>query len=380
MSSLPNRARSLRAKIIFLVSEDWYFVSHRLDLARSAVDMGFDVVVATRPGRHRDLIEAAGIRLVPMEISRGIESPLAEISGILRIWRLYRHERPDIVHHVALKPILLGGVAARLAGISRVVAAVAGLGFLFSAGGRAPVLARLLRRLMPILVGRGRAIVQNPDDAAVLTAWGVPDGQVRLIRGAGVDTQRYTPRPEAGGIPLVLLPARLLWDKGVGEFIEAARRIRAAGLPARFVLAGAPDLANPASVSEATVKAWVEEGVVEWWGHRDDMPETLGASAIVCLPSYREGLPKSLLEAAACGRPIVTTDVPGCREVVLDGDNGYLVPARDVPSLVLALTRLIGDPEQRRLMGERGRLRAETEFSQQRVCAETLAVYRELLS
>lgn len=377
---MPNRARSLRAKIIFLVSEDWYFVSHRLDLARSAVDMGFDVVVATRPGRHRDLIEAAGIRLVPMEISRGIESPLAEISGILRIWRLYRHERPDIVHHVALKPILLGGVAARLAGISRVVAAVAGLGFLFSAGGRAPVLARLLRRLMPILVGRGRAIVQNPDDAAVLTAWGVPDGQVRLIRGAGVDTQRYTPRPEAGGIPLVLLPARLLWDKGVGEFIEAARRIRAAGLPARFVLAGAPDLANPASVSEATVKAWVEEGVVEWWGHRDDMPETLGASAIVCLPSYREGLPKSLLEAAACGRPIVTTDVPGCREVVLDGDNGYLVPARDVPSLVLALTRLIGDPEQRRLMGERGRLRAETEFSQQRVCAETLAVYRELLS
>ncbi len=233
---------------------------------------------------------------------------------------------------------------------------------------------------MPILVGRGRAIVQNPDDAAVLTAWGVPDGQVRLIRGAGVDTQHYTPRPEAGGIPLVLLPARLLWDKGVGEFIEAARRIRAAGLPARFVLAGAPDLANPASVSEATVKAWVDEGVVEWWGHRDDMPETFGASAIVCLPSYREGLPKSLLEAAACGRPIVTTDVPGCREVVLDGDNGYLVPARDVPSLVLALTRLIGDPEQRRLMGERGRLRAEAEFSQQRVCAETLAVYRELLS
>lgn len=377
---MPNRARSLRAKIIFLVSEDWYFVSHRLALARSAVDMGFDVVVATRPGRHRDLIEAAGIRLVPMEISRGIESPLADMSGILRIWRLYRHERPDIVHHVALKPILLGGVAARLAGISRVVAAVAGLGFLFSAGGRAPVLARLLRRLMPILVGRGRAIVQNPDDAAVLTAWGVPDGQVRLIRGAGVDTQHYTPRPEAGGIPLVLLPARLLWDKGVGEFIEAARRIRAAGLPARFVLAGAPDLANPASVSEATVKAWVDEGVVEWWGHRDDMPETFGASAIVCLPSYREGLPKSLLEAAACGRPIVTTDVPGCREVVLDGDNGYLVPARDVPSLVLALTRLIGDPEQRRLMGERGRLRAEAEFSQQRVCAETLAVYRELLS
>lgn len=368
-----------RPRLLFLVTEDWYFVSHRLPLAIAAREAGFDVAVATRVRQHGQAIENAGIELVPFELSRRGGNPMAEIS---RLTGLYRRQRPAIVHHVALKPVLYGSLAARLARVGRVVNAVAGLGWLFTSGGLAaravrPVVRGLLARLLD---ARGsRTIVQNPDDLALLAQAGVSQDRLRLIRGAGVDTVLFAPTPTPPQPVTAVLAARMLWDKGVGEFVEAARLLSQAGTRARFALVGAPDPANPASVPEATLRGWHGEHGLEWWGHRADMPEVFAASHIVCLPSYREGLPKTLLEAAACGRPIVAADVPGCREIVRHGDNGLLVPARDAPALADALATLIGDPDMCRRMGEQGRALAVDGFSQERVIAETLAVYRELM-
>jgi glycosyltransferase involved in cell wall biosynthesis len=367
-------------KILFVVTEDWYFVSHRLPLAVAARAAGYEVRVATREGRQADVIRNAGIRLIPFNLSRRGGNPLREV---ISLWRLYRREQPDLVHHVALKPVMFGAVAAWLAGVSAQVNAVAGLGWLFTtSSGLVRLVRPVLRRTLARLLDRPHCltIVQNPEDWALLERSGIAAGRLRLIRGAGVDLQTFRPAAPPPEPVCIVLVARMLWDKGVGEFIEAARRLTAAGVNARFVLVGDPDSANPASVPEETLLDWSGQPGVEWWGRRDDMPAVLQAAHIACLPSYREGLPKTLLEAAACGLPIVTTDAPGCREVVEDGVNGLLVPVRDVVGLEAALRRLIFDPELRRRMGEQSRGRAEAEFGLQRVIEQTLAVYGEVLA
>lgn len=408
------------SRLLFLVTEDWYFVSHRLALARAAKEAGFDVTVITRCGAKSDAIRAAGVEVVPFGMARRGLNPLVLIREVLGVARLYRRLRPDIVHHVALRPVVVGGLAARLAGVKNVVSAIAGMGYAFaltpnpSPGGReeslgnpSPAVGRgvggegdgsapsqpasdpyvkrgshsarrlvgfALEKLLRLALARGTVVVQNPDDATAVARLGVADDRIRLIPGAGVDTDRFQPRPEPEGLPVVMLASRLLWDKGVGEFVAAARRL--AG-HARFVLVGAPDPDNPASVTEAELRAWVNEGVIEYWGQREDMAATLNAAHIVCLPSsYREGMPKVLLEAMACGRTVVTTDAPGCRECVLDGDNGLLVPVGDAGALAAAIRRLLDDPDLRRRMGARGRERAMNEFAQAIVIEATLALYR----
>jgi len=363
-------------RLVFLVTEDWSFVSHRLPLAVAAKEAGFDVTVITRCGMKCNDIRAAGIEVMPFGMARRGLNPLGLMREVLGVARLYRRIQPDIVHHVALRPVVVGGMAARLAGVGLVVSAIAGLGYAFTAG-RGGWLAGVLRSLLRLALARGAVIVQNPVDAGFVARLGVADDRIRLIPGAGVDTVRFQPRPEPEGLPVVMLAARLLWDKGVGEFVAAARRLSGR---ARFVLVGAPDPANPASISEEDIEAWVAEGVIEWWGQREDMAATLAAAHIVCLPSYREGMPKVLLEAMACGRAVVTTDAPGCRDCVRDGDNGLLVPVKDAAELAAAIVRLLDDPDFRRRMGRRGRERAVTEFSQERVIEATLAVYREVLA
>lgn len=366
-------------KLLFFVTEDWYFCSHRLALAVAAREAGFEVVVVTRVREHGEVIRRAGLDLIPFEISRRGMNPFMELGTLTRLAALYRREKPDLVHHVAMKPVLYGTLAARLAGVPHIVNALAGMGWLFTS---AKLMARFIKPLVRLtfrfLLRQTSVIVQNPDDAALMAGVGL--GSVRLIRGSGVDAEVFRPEPEPTGTPLVVLPARMLWDKGVGEFVEAARQLKARGIVARFALVGEPDPENPATVSEAQLDAWHAETVVEWWGQRADMPQVYAQAHVVCLPSYREGLPKALLEAAACGRPIVTTDVPGCREIVRDGDNGVLVPVCDAPALAEAMARLIADPDMRRRMGERGRALAVGEFSQERVIAETLVVYREAMA
>jgi glycosyltransferase involved in cell wall biosynthesis len=369
--------------IVYFVTEDWYFCSHRLPLAVAAKDAGYLVYVVTRVNSHGAEIEAAGLNLVPVTLSRRSKNPIVEAMFIRRLTRVYKEIRPDIVHHVAMKPVIYGSIAARLAGVSAQVNALAGLGFLFSSK---KLIAHLLRPVIKLLFGlllnneRATVILQNPDDVEVMVGSGtVSRDRVRLIMGSGVDTEEYRRHPEPGGAPVVLLASRLLWDKGVGEFVKAAQILKREGVEARFVLVGEGDDENPESISEYQLNTWTKEGDVEWWGRRSEMPSVLSGSQIVCLPSYREGLPKVLVEAASCGRPIVTTDAPGCREIVKDGVNGILVPVKDVDTLALAIRTLLDSPGTRMRMGQAGRQLVKDKFSLENVIDETLDVYRSML-
>jgi glycosyltransferase involved in cell wall biosynthesis len=372
-----------RKKLIYLISEDWFFCSHFIDRAVASRVEGFDVVVITRVRAHGRQITEAGLRLLPLEFERRNLNPFSDLRVLWRIARLYRAEQPDLVHHIALKPILLGTLAARWVGLRGTVNAPVGMGFVFSSSG---LLATLLRPVLRCLIGLtlnpagSRVIFENADDKEMLIESGLVHREAAvLIRGAGINTRLFHPVAHANPVPIVMLVARMLWDKGVGEFVSAAQMLRQRDVQARFVLVGASDAGNLARIPEQVLRKWHAQGDVECWGHCDNMPDVLAQADIVCLPSYREGLPKALIEAMAMGLPCVTTDVPGCREVVTDGDNGFLVPARDAASLAEAIAKLVDDAGLRERMGSRGRERAEAEFSNERVISETLAVYREML-
>ena len=368
-----------RGKLLFFVTEDYYFVSHRLPMAAAAKADGYDVCVVTRVRECGDVIRRAGLRLIAFDNARSGVNPIADLARLVRLILLYRRERPDIVHHVAMKPVLYGSLAARWSGRPEVINALAGMGWLFTSGkGLARWLKPAVRRVLRHAVNSGIALVQNADDAQLVAELGVPESRIRLVAGSGVDLERFQPRPVPDGVPVVVMHARLLWHKGVGEYVAAARLLRRRGVVARFLLAGEPDPANPASIPAEQITEWAREGSIEFLGQVDDVPGLLAASHIVCLPSHREGLPKSLIEAAAAGRAIVTTDVPGCRAVVRDGDNGLLVSVENPDALADGLERLISNPELRQAMGVRGRARAEREFGLDVVIGQTLALYREV--
>jgi glycosyltransferase involved in cell wall biosynthesis len=373
--NVPRRKR----KLLLFITEDYYVVSHRLPLAVAAQADGYDVTIVARERHCGDVIRRAGLRLIPLENARSSLNLFSDLRMVARLIALYRREQPDIAHHVAMKPILYGSLAAKTVRRAHVVNAVAGMGWLFtSQKGHARWLKPIVKRALKRLTASGLTIVQNPDDHAMLVELGLDPGRIRLIPGAGVDLEVFRPTAAPSGPPTVVMATRLLWDKGVAEFIAAARLLRARGVDARFVLAGEPDPLNPASVSAGDVRGWAREGVVEYVGYVADMPGLLARSHVVCLPSYREGLPKSLIEAAAAGRAIVTTDVPGCREAVRDGYNGFLVPPRSTNELATALERLIVDPVLRDEMGRHGRVLAERRFGQDAIIRQTLAVYDEL--
>ena len=379
----PSTGAPHRPRLLYLVTEDWYFCSHRLPVARAARDAGAEVVVATRVTAHGEAIRAEGFRLVPLAWRRGSHTPLAELRAIVDIVSLYRRERPDLVHHVALKPVIYGSLAAASAGVPHVVNALTGLGALFiGSSARTRLLGALARAVLRPLLNRpgGRVILQNADDRLLLEERGLlRHTLVALIRGSGVDVNRFAPTPEPDSPPVAVLAARMLRDKGVDEFVDAARLLKARGVAVRMQLAGPTDPDNPAAIDEKVLRGWQTEGVVEWLGPVADMPALWATSHIAVLPSYREGLPKALLEAAASGRPMVATDVPGCREIVRADETGLLIPPRDAAALADAIARLAGDAALRRRLGARARLVAETEFAEAVVVRETLALYRELL-
>lgn len=374
----------MKLKLLYLITEDWFFCSHFIERAVAARDAGYEVIVAAREQSHGDRIREAGLHFTPIPFARRSLNPLRELRLLVSLVKLYRQIRPDIAHHIAAKPILYGTSAAKLAGVPAIVNAPVGMGYAFSSQDRT---ARLLRPILQLgyrwlLNPRGsRVIFENQDDLETFVNTGsVRHAEAVLIRGAGIDLVHFCPKSEPTGVPVVVLIARMLRDKGVAEFVAAAKLLHDQGIAGRFALVGDPDPGNPASIPLQKLQAWHGQDGVEWWGWRDDVASVLSEASIACLPSYREGLPKSLLEAAACGLPIVTTDAPGCREVVVDGENGFLVPVREIEALAVALKSLLLDPALRQRMGQKGRARAEACFSSKQVISETLAVYSKLAS
>ena len=373
----------VRPRLLYLITEDWYFWSHRLDLAKAARATGFDVAIATRVTDHGEQIRREGFRLLPISLVRRSRDPIRECASIQELISLYRRERPHIVHHVALKPILYGSLAAWWAKIPVVINAFAGLGYTYT-NRHAPTspLQRIMTWALRTAVRLNRSLVlcQNVDDRDRLVERGIVlSDHTRIVAGSGVDTEAFRMTDPPPGLPIVLLPARMLWDKGIAEFIRAAQLVRMNGIQARFVLVGRCDDDNPAAIPLSQLHDWVREGTVEWWGHRDDMAVVYAEASIVVLPSYREGLPKVLLEAAACGKALIATDVPGCREAVRHQVNGLLVPVRDVTALARAIETLLADEPMRERMGKAGRELIVREFSVTRITAQMVALYRELL-
>ena len=354
-----------------------------MTLACAARDAGFDVHVACPVGNPAKHLAAEGFPFHAIPLDRCGVNPIHELATLASLIRVYKRVRPDLVHHLRLKPVLYGSLAARFTGVPTVVNLLTGLGYLFTSNSRA---ARLLRQLVMLACRvafshpNQRLVLQNPDDRDLLLRHGVlPVEKTLLINGSGVDTDRFSPRPEPVGPPVIMLASRMLWDKGVGEFIQAARILRDSGLKARFVLVGDTDAANPSAIPLVRLHEWNNSGVIEWWGPRADMSDALNQAHIVCLPSIREGLPRILAEAASCGRPLVATDAPGCREVVRNGDNGLLVPLRDSRSLARTLRLLVENAALRQAMGARSRERALREFSVSLVISQTLGLYSLLL-
>lgn len=384
---MNNAASDPPVKVVLFANTDWYLYNFRRSLALALQAQGYELLLISPPGPYGEKLRALGLRWEPVPMDRRSLNPLREARLLWWLLALFRKERPALVHGFTIKCAVYGSLAARLARVPARVNAVAGMGYVFTSNDtKARLLRPLVRALMhAALEGRNaRLILQNPDDVALFERAGLVDrARIRLIPGSGVDCSRFT----ASGVVRdrarrlrVLLAARLLWDKGVAEFVAAARRLRGEGRAIQFLLAGDPDPGNPAAVPEADARAWQAEGVIEWLGHVDDMPALLASVDMVVLPSYYgEGLPKTLIEAAACGLPLVTTDVPGCREVVTDGVDGLRVPPRDAQALAQAIARLHDDPALGARLGAAARVKALAQFDERIVIADTLAVYRELL-
>lgn len=374
------------SRLLYLVNIPRFFVTHRLPLAEAAREAGYDVHVAAAGDDEKNArrIRAAGFPFHPLPIHQHGVNPLQELRAMMVSARLIQRIRPQIVHALTIKPLLYAGLTAHVLRPPALVFALTGLGYLFSDNSwRAATLRVMLGGPLRLALAHShsRVIFQNPDDQLRFIQRGlVAAGRTALIRGSGVDVRRFVPKPETGAPAQVLFAGRLLWAKGIRDFVAVARQMREEGIAARFVIAGYPEAGNPATVDAAQLAAWHEENIVEYLGAVDDMPALLAASHIICLPSqYGEGIPRILLEAAASGRAIITTDIPGCREIAREGENARLVPPGNRPALYAALHQLIQQPELRREYGARGREIAVAEFSQERVFEATLELYADLL-
>jgi glycosyltransferase involved in cell wall biosynthesis len=376
------------AKVLMVAHWDWVLYNFRLPLARALREKGFEVVFVCPYGEYVPKLKEEGFRWIHWAIVRRSLNPVRELIAILHLASIYQREQPQIVHHFTIKPNFYGSIAALLARRDKVINTFTGLGFLFS---EHPLAIGLRSSVLPLAklafrASKGWSVFQNRQDLETcLRLRLVLPERVVVIDGSGVDTRRFHPNhdspPDNHEHPtVVLMAARLLWDKGVREFVEAARVLKARGLQVEFWLAGKPDNGNPMCVPEEFLKEWREEGLINWLGHRDDMPNLLQQVDIAVLPSYHEGVPRFLLEAAACGLPLVATDIEGCRVVVRDGVNGFLVPVKDPYALADAIETLIKKPELRRQMGIASRKIVEAEFDERIILNKWLALYDRVLN
>ncbi len=373
-------ARPSPRSLLFVVNAPWFFLSHRLPIALAARDAGYDVHVATMDGAEVQQIKAHGFAHHVLPMTRSGVNPVGELRTLRAMRALFLRLKPDIVHLVTIKSVIHGGIAARMARVPAVVAAISGLGFVFLARGFRAELVRTVAVACyraALDHPRLRVIFQNESDREALLALRVvkPDQAVVLRGGSGVDLAEFTALPEPATTPVVVMAARLLVDKGVREFLEAAKSLHMRGVRATFRLVGDVDPGNAATLGDAELARWRATGIVEFLGHRRDSGAIFGTAHVVVLPSYREGLPKVLIEAAACGRAVVTTDVPGCRDAIEPGRTGLLVPARNAAALADAIERLVTDDALRASMGRMGRALAEREFDVRKVVEAHLALY-----
>lgn len=374
-------------KFIFFANTDWYLYNFRLATALQVKADGHEVVMLSPPGEFGVRFAAHGLRWLTLPMDRASLNPLREAATLRQLAVILRRERPEVLHSFTVKCAIYGALAARTARVPAVVNAVAGMGYVFTSDHfKARALRPLVKAMLRVSLGGSRSllVLQNPDDATAFVAAGLASrDRIRVIRSSGVNTTRFRPSvpPRGHGRLRVVLAARLLWEKGIQEFVDAARLLRAQGRDVEFVLAGMPDPGNPRSVDAAQVRQWCDGGLLQWLGHVDDMPALFNTMDVMVLPSYyREGVPKSLIEAAACGLAIITTDLPGCREVVTQhGVDGLRVAARDARALADRIASLDDDRELLARLGRNARARALADFDERLVIRQTLDVYAELL-
>lgn len=374
----------INKKLLFVVNDDWFFISHRLPIAIKAKELGFDVHVATGSYEGKSKLETYGFTHHVFSIARAKVNPFQDLLTIFSLFRLYRNIKPDILHHITIKPVLYGGIAARLAGVKNVVSAISGLGVIFIEQGIIPSVKRkIVGALYRLGLNHKNSLVitQNADDQKIIAQLtGLPNSQFRLIKGSGVDLDKFRMKAlPNGATKKVVLLARMLKDKGVGEFQQAAVLLKKDYPNVEFILAGGTH-DNPASYSERQLNEWNTEGNIQWIGHRNNVIDVINKAFIIVLPSYREGLPKVLLEAAAIGRPIITTNVPGCRDAIVENETGLLVPLKNAQALADAMRKLLDSEELCKTFGKNGRLLMEQEFSINTVVSKHVEIYESRLN
>ena len=365
-------------KIILFANTDWFLYNFRLSLIKQLAKEGHQLLLVSAGGDYAQKMASEGFRHHAVRLSQRGINPFTELRSILELIKLYQSEKPDLVHHFTIKPVLYGSFAAKIADLPKIINSITGLGYVFISNElKAKVIRFFVKLFYRPTLKRTTVIFENQDDRSLFIDLGlVSADQTTYIPGSGVDTQVFTPCEEPSLPVTVLLPARLLYSKGISEFVGAARILKDKGVQARFILAGDIYPGNPHYIPESVVDGWVREGTIEWLGWQSDMAKAFRTAHIICLPSYREGLPKALVEAAACGKPIVTTDVPGCREIVQDGENGLIVRSRNTEDLADALEKLISNPAMRKVLGEKGRQLVENGFSIYHVNNATLQLYK----
>ena len=370
-------------KILIVVNTDWGFLAYRLPIALEAKRLGWQVFVATPETGDAHLIKQVGLNHILLKMSRKGLNPFNELITIFEFWKLYRQLEPQIVHHVTIKPIIYGSLVASLLNKSFVVNAISGLGYVFTSLPKNNIIRFITTFLYKIALNRpnSKTIFQNPDDLNLFIQEGmVEKSKTRLILGSGVNCSVFSPSKTTLTDKLVMLPARMLFDKGIYEFVSAVSMLKVDFPDVKFVLVGRADDGNPALIPTKQLREWEMSGLVEWWGYKRNMNEVLNMATMVVLPSYREGLPKVLLEAAACGKPIISTNVPGCKEIVRHEVNGLMIPAKDEVALAEAIRRLLDNPEFAAQLGKNGREIVQKEFSEELVVEKTFEVYDLLLT
>lgn len=371
-------------RIILSANTDWYLYNFRLALARRILDSGWDLLTASPDGPYAPKIVEAGVNWMRLEMDRTARNPVRELLTIRSYWSLYRSYRPDLVHHFTIKPIIHGSFAARRTSVPNVINSVVGLGYPYvNSESKARLIQGLVGPLYRLALSSysSTTVFHNTEDRNFLIDKGIAiaDNSI-VIPGSGVNPNEFTPTNELPGVPVVLMVSRMLWDKGVGELVEAAKILNGPARVAQFVLVGEPDEGYPDLIPEARLRQWSEEGIVRWAGRKDDVAAEMAKAHIIALPSYGEGLPRVLLEAAASGRPVVASDIPGCRTIVRDGETGLLVPPGDSVALANALQLLIDDKELRLRMGAAGRALVMEKYTTDHINGLLVDLYSSLLS